>query len=69
MYIYTYVYNRAAMVLMNNGIQENALTELQSTWGGTHDALLGMLLWVYAVPTFSLFRYGTYYRYFCGLCE
>ena len=45
------------MVFMNNGIQESALTELQSIWGGTHDALLGMLLWVYAIPTFSLFRY------------
>lgn len=41
---------------MDNSINVNALTGLQKLWGGTHDAILGMLLWKYAIPTYSLNR-------------
>ena len=44
------------MAHMSNAIDANGLTELQAEWGGTHDALLGMLFWIYYVPTFSLNR-------------
>lgn len=49
---------RAAMQRLGNGIDANALTGLQGAWGGTHDALLGLLLWMYRIPTFSLNRYA-----------
>lgn len=52
---------------MSNAVQSNALTELQSIWGGTHDALLGVLLWMYNMPTYSLNRYGLVYI-MCILC-
>lgn len=45
---------RAAMQHMQNGIVANGLTTLQQEWGGTHDALLGMFLWIYDIPTYSL---------------
>lgn len=46
--------HRAAMQHMGNSIDANGLTGLQKIWGGTHDAILGMLLWKYAIPTYSL---------------
>lgn len=48
--------HRAAMQYMCNGIDSNGLTGLQKVWGGTHDALLGMLLWQYSIPTYSINR-------------
>jgi len=45
------------MQRMRNGIDANGLTSLQLEWGGTHDALLGMFLWLYVIPTYSLNRY------------
>eukprot|EP01032_Pedospumella_encystans_P017483 gene17483-19920_t len=48
------IINRAAMQRMHNGIEANGLTSLQLEWGGTHDALLGMFLWIYDIPTYSL---------------
>jgi hypothetical protein len=44
------------MVHMRNGIDSNALTVAHANWGGTHDALLGMLLWVYQIPTYSMYK-------------
>lgn len=46
--------NREAIVQMRTAIDANALTDLQSVWGGTHDCLLGMLLWMYRMPTYSM---------------
>jgi hypothetical protein len=54
---YLHSFFRATMQRLSNGIDANALTGLQSAWGGTHDALLGLLLWMYRVPTYSLNRY------------
>jgi hypothetical protein len=50
------------MQRLGNGIDANALTGLQGAWGGTHDALLGLLLWMYRIPTHSLNRYCMDYR-------
>lgn len=44
------------MQRMSNGIDANALTGLHAAWGGTHDALLGVLLWMYQIPTYSISR-------------
>eukprot|EP01038_Epipyxis_sp_PR26KG_P008126 gene8126-11004_t len=45
--------NKCAMEMMKNAIIKNGLTSLQSTWGGSHDSTLGMLLWMYSIPTYS----------------
>jgi hypothetical protein len=50
------------MKRLRNAIDANALTNLQRSWGGTHDALLGMLLWMYQMPTYSFNRYETHVR-------
>ena len=41
---------------MRNAVDANALIGLHELWGGTHDALLGMLLWMYKIPTYSFYR-------------
>jgi hypothetical protein len=58
------------MQRLHNGIDANALTGLQGAWGGTHDALLGLLLWMYRVPSYSLNRCASTHSicYTC-MCE
>ena len=43
-----------AMESLASAISSNALTNLQIIWGGTHDALLGLLLWQYDIPIYSM---------------
>lgn len=38
-------------------IHNNALTGLHRYWGGSHDSLLGLLLWVHAIPVYGMNRY------------
>ena len=47
---------RAGMERMRVAIQSNGLTELHRTWGGSHDFLLGCLLWLVDMPTYSFGR-------------
>jgi len=48
------IMNRAAVRLLKSAIDANGLVRLQHTWGGTHDAILGLLLWIYNIPTYSI---------------
>lgn len=45
--------NRRALAMMDNALQANGLTRYQALYGGTHDIILGLLLWVYQVPVYS----------------
>lgn len=53
--------NREAMALMRVAVEAGGITELQSVWGGTHDMLLAMWLYMYKIPLFSArsVYYGT----------
>lgn len=46
--------NREAMALMGNAVEANGMTEHQRIWGGTHDMLLALWLWMYRVPQISV---------------
>ena len=48
------VINRKAVDTIKPAIDANGVTNLQKVWGGTHDALLGMLLWIYQINTYNL---------------
>ena len=48
------IMNRAAVQLLHSAIDANGLVRLQHIWGGTHDAILGLLLWIYNIPTYSI---------------
>lgn len=47
---------REALSFMYNSIERDGLTGLQSVWGGSHDALLGLLVWMYSIPTYAFER-------------
>jgi hypothetical protein len=57
-YMHDYSINiyREALSYMYNSIERDGLTGLQSVWGGTHDALLGLLVWMYGIPTYAFDR-------------
>lgn len=46
--------NRNAMTLLSSAVHANGMTRLHTHWGSSHDALLGMLLWMYDIPLFSV---------------
>ena len=46
--------NREAMALMGNAVEACGMTEHQRIWGGTHDMLLGLWLWMYQIPQLSV---------------
>ena len=48
------IIHRSTMNSLASAISSNALTNLQLIWGGTHDALLGLLLWQYDIPVYSM---------------
>jgi hypothetical protein len=48
------IINRKALELMAPAIDANGMTELHSIWGGSHDAILGLLFWLYRIDTYSL---------------
>jgi len=48
------VLNIAAMDMLQAAIDANAVTEAQLLWGGTHDMLAGLLLWMHSIPIFSM---------------
>ncbi len=48
--------NIAAMKLLRAAIDANSVTIAQNKWGGTHDMLVGLLLWMHSIPTFSIAR-------------
>ena len=47
---------RATVETLRSALDSNGLTRLQETWGGSGDALLGMLLWIYEIPVLSFAR-------------
>lgn len=47
---------RATVETLRSALDSNGLTRLQETWGGSGDALLGMLLWMYEIPVLSFAR-------------
>lgn len=47
------ILNRHALASLQSGIQQHAMTSLQRIWGGSHDSVLGMLLWIYQIPLYS----------------
>ncbi len=48
------ILNIAAVDTINSCLNVNCLTKLQSIWGGTHDALLGLVFWLYRIPVLSM---------------
>ena len=48
------------MLYLKPAIDVNALTQLQRLWGGSHDFVLGLLLWICAIPTYSFARWLTF---------
>ncbi len=44
------------MELMAPALASNAFTDLQALWGGSHDAILGLLFWLYKISAYSLFN-------------
>lgn len=47
------IINRRALELIAPAVDANGMTELHSIWGGSHDAILGMLFWLYQIDTYS----------------
>jgi len=47
------VLTRQAMQTLRAAIDANGLLRLQRHWGGSGDAVLGLLLWVYEMPIYS----------------
>ena len=45
--------NRNALMLMSRAVDSNGLTRLQSIYGGSHDILLGLLIWMHQIKTFT----------------
>jgi len=68
------ILSRDTVRFMQSALHANGLTELQALWGGTHDALLGLLLFAFDVNVFSFkHSYDTQYFYkastqHCTLC-
>ena len=48
--------DRAAMEVMRNSVDHNALTDLHKVWGGSHDFMLGFMIWLSNIPTYSFER-------------
>lgn len=46
--------NSAAVVALESLIHSDGLNRLRRIWKGTHDHLLGLSLWLYDVPVYSL---------------
>ena len=51
------VYHRKAMLQLQPAINHNAMTTMHVHWGSSHDSLLGFILWMYNIPTYSLSKY------------
>ena len=45
--------NRNALMSMSHAVGSNALTRLQNVYGGSHDIILGLLIWMHQIKTFS----------------
>ena len=58
------ILSRDTVRFMRSALDANGLTGLQGLWGGTHDALLGLLLFAFDVNIYSLRNsYDTQYFY------
>ena len=42
---------------LRQGIDANGMTGLQAEWGGTHDALLGLFIWIHSIPQYSMHQH------------
>lgn len=49
-------FNRKTMTKLSLAVHSNAMTGLHKYWGGSHDSLLGMLLWMHGIPTYSILK-------------
>lgn len=47
------IMNRLAVQQLESALVGNGFLEQQKLWGGSHDAILGMILWMYQIPTYS----------------
>lgn len=45
--------NRDALVLMGRAVERNGLTNLHALYGGSHDILLGLLVWMHQITVYS----------------
>lgn len=50
------ILNRAATNALRSSTDANAYTALQTKWGGSHDFIVGFVLWLYGLPVFSMYR-------------
>jgi len=37
-------------------LEQNSMTVMHQYWGGSHDLILGLLLWIHEIPLFSMQR-------------
>lgn len=42
------------MNILQQGIMNQSMSKLHSYWGGSHDLILGLLLWIHEIPLYSL---------------
>ncbi len=49
------------MKLLHSAVFDNGFVRTQMEWGGSHDIILGQILWLYEIPTASLSYSNVYY--------
>ncbi len=47
------IMTRHTVLELQSGVHANGMTLLQEIWGGSHDAMLGLMLWLYNIPTYT----------------
>lgn len=53
--------HRVATLEMQSAIDAHALTQEQLEWGGSHDVILGLILWLYDIPVVSMHSSKSFY--------
>jgi hypothetical protein len=51
--------NNAALNILKKAIDNDGMIQLHQIWGGSHDSILGLLLWIY--PQIKVYSFGRYY--------
>ena len=51
------IMTRQTVLELQSGINANGMTLLQEIWGGSHDAMLGIMLWLYNIPTYTMYNF------------
>jgi hypothetical protein len=47
------IMNRKGIEVMQKAIEADAFVSLQTMWGGSHDVILGLVLWLHNIPILS----------------